>query len=647
MSCRKMFGAVLYLAIAGGSLLAHDPHDPMVTVAVSPNFAQDSTALAATDYLSIKIGLRALLKTTDGGVTWSPLPGLPGTSEMWAVVFSPAYSQDQTIFVAGYGGLYKSTNQGATWTVAFSQRLANMAVSPNFASDNTLFVITAASTVYESTDGGQTFTQLALPASLDSAPTAMAVSPNFDVDGTLLLGSTSDGIFESGDGGATWDAVVPSWQSGAVNALVFSPGFSTDQTAFAATAEGVLFSTDGGVTWPFFNTGLSEISVNSITLSPNYLTDCTMWAATAVFGIFQSTNQGITWTPVAPINRELSNLTNSHYRNVAAANTAGGIVLILATYEGLWTSPSGSISWQYVDTVPTRIVTRMPISPNFANDQTLFCNTYGGGNLWSTSGGSSWFFQNTGMKLPYTGAGAISPNFAVDQTAFSATNNVLARTSNSGANWQTMQALGVLTHVRAVGISPAFATDSTVLIGTDNAAGSTYPPFVFYQGQLYPNQGLFLSVDGGNNWIPTSLGGPPIVSIAVSKGFATDRTAFAASPTGGLFKSTDGGMTWTPVPLPGAPQEIELVSLSPAFATDQNVYVALGKGGLLKSTNGGATWTTINHTSNLLVVDLQISPNYAADQTFFAATSQSGVMKSTNAGKSLIPLSYFRSVYQC
>jgi photosystem II stability/assembly factor-like uncharacterized protein len=641
MNSRALFGVAVCLALANGPLLAHDPHDPIVTVAVSPNFAQDSTAFAATDYLSIKLGVYALLESTDGGVTWWPVAGLPNVREMWAVVFSPAYSQDQTIFVAGYGGLYVTTNQGASWTLSSTLSLNSVALSPNFAVDNTLFIVTSQMAVFESTNRGQTFTQLTLPVSLTSAPTVIAVSPNFDVDGTLLLGSASDGIFQSTDAGATWVSVSTTQPSPPVNGLAFSPGFSSDQTAFAATNSGVLISTDGGNTWAASNAGLSDTNVNSITLSPNYLQDATLWVATAVGGVFESTNQGAAWAAAPLINRELSPLTTSHYHNVAAANGASGITLMLATYEGLWTSPATSISWQYIDTMPTRLVRHMPISPNFANDQTLFANTYGGGNLWTTTGGASWVFQNTGMRLPYTDAAAISSNFANDQTAWSATNDVLERTVNGGATWTSMAALGAHTHVRGLAVSPTFAHDATVLIGTDNEPAATYPPYVTYQGNQYPNQGLFLSTNGGKNWIPTSLGGPPVDSIAISPGFATDQTAFAASSSSGLYKSTDGGMTWTSIPLPDSIIKLGIVTLSPAFTTDQVVYVVPTTGGILKSTNGGSTWSSLTRIQHLVVLDLQLSPNYAVDHTFFAATLQSGVMKSTNGGNALLPLSGF------
>ena len=639
---RVLSSVAVCLAVGGGSLMAHDPHDPIVTVALSPNYAQDSTAFAATDYLSIKLGVYALLKSTNGGVTWSAVPGLPNVRKMLAVAFSPAYSQDQTVFVAGSGGLYKTTNQGASWTLASSLALQNVALSPSFATDNTLFIVTAKMTVFISTNRGQTFTQLTLPGSITSALNVIAVSPNYDVDGTLLLGSATNGIFESTNGGSSWVSVTPTQPSPAVNSLTFSPAFSSDQTVFAGTYGGVLISTDGGASWSASNSGLSDTNVNSITLSPNYLQDGTLWTATAVGGVFQSTNQGTSWTVTPLINRELSNLTTSHYHNVAAANNAGGINLVLATYEGMWTSPGNSISWQYIDIIPTRLARHITMSPNYANDQTLFANTYGGGNLWTTNGAASWFFQNTGMLLPYTDAAAISPNFAVDNTTFTGTAGNLERTTNGGAAYTKMAMLGATAHVRGLAVSPAFAQDGTVLIGVNNGSeGSVNPPYVYYQGKKYPNNGVFLSTNQGNNWIPTGLSGPPVNSVAISPGFASDRTAFAASSTQGLYKSTDGGVTWASVSLPKSSAQIGVVVVSPAFLTDQTVYVAPITGSLLKSINGGSTWIVLPRSSNLLVLDLQLSPNYASDQTLFAATIQSGVVKSTNGGTTLIPQSAF------
>jgi hypothetical protein len=204
---------------------------------------------------------------------------------------------------------------------------------------------------------------------------------------------------------------------------------------------------------------------------------------------------------------------------------------------------------------------------------------------------------------------------------------------------------GTPVNARGLAISPNFANDQTVLIGTDNDPDPTLPPYVCYPTpsncNQYASQGVFLSTDGGNHWIPTSLNGPPVVSIAISPAFTTDQTAFAATLTKGLYKSTNGGATWNSVSLPGSPTQLAVVT----FATNLVVYVAPVTGGVLQSLDGGTTWTQLPRTANLLVMDIQPSPNYVVDSTFFAATLQAGVMKSTNGGLTLLPLSAFPDTF--
>jgi hypothetical protein len=387
-------------------------------VALSPNFAQDQTIFMATNQLSIKMGVYVLMKSTDGGVSWYVVQGMPNTAAILVVAFSPGYAADQTIFTAGPGGLSETTNQGAAWTSLSAEPLTDVALSPKFATDNTLFILTTKKQIYKSKNRGQSWAPIPPPTTLTSSLSLIAVSPNFDVDHTLLLGTEANGIFESTNGGTSWEQVT-SGTLPQITSLTFSPNFSTDHTAFAATlGSGVLISINGGVLWKPSNSGISNLTATAIALSPTYSTDSTLWVTTAVGGVFQSSNRGASWSGTT-VSRALSPLTNIHYQTIAASAASSGNVLYLGMYEGLWTSSASAISWQYIDILPTRLMRHINLSPNFTNDQTLFANTYGGANLWSTTGGASWTFQNTGMTLPYTDASGISPNYKVDQTAFS------------------------------------------------------------------------------------------------------------------------------------------------------------------------------------------------------------------------------------
>ena len=119
--------------------MAHDPHDPIQVVAISPNFAQDHTVLAATGGLTLKLGVMLLFKTTDGGVNWTVASGLLDNNPIYSIVFSPNYAQDQTVYVAGGGGLFVSTDGANTWTTLSSEpafREPFGSIPRRFATDN-------------------------------------------------------------------------------------------------------------------------------------------------------------------------------------------------------------------------------------------------------------------------------------------------------------------------------------------------------------------------------------------------------------------------------------------------------------------------------------------------------------------------------
>src|ERR1700678_1198382 len=95
LSLRFLSRLLAYLTLASHALMAHDPHDPMTVVAVSPNFTSDQTLLVATGEITVKLDLYVLLQSTDGGTEWS-VCSIPTNQPMSAIVFSPAYSSDGT-----------------------------------------------------------------------------------------------------------------------------------------------------------------------------------------------------------------------------------------------------------------------------------------------------------------------------------------------------------------------------------------------------------------------------------------------------------------------------------------------------------------------------------------------------------------------
>jgi photosystem II stability/assembly factor-like uncharacterized protein len=162
----------------------------------------------ATGYAAGDFG--TLLKTTDGGATWSGLP--VGTFEGLTVV----QALDASTVLAGGGCVAR-----------------------------------------RSTDGGRTFTAVAFTP-VESSCRAQLRDLSFPsaTVGFLLL---SDGdVFTTGDGGATFSrrTAVPGTPAAGGGTQPRSIAFTTATTGYAATGDGRIFqTTDAGVSWKLVANG--------------------------------------------------------------------------------------------------------------------------------------------------------------------------------------------------------------------------------------------------------------------------------------------------------------------------------------------------------------------------------------------------------
>lgn len=82
--------------------VAYQPHDVMISVAISPSYASDHTMFIGSDALSVTLTTHVLLKSTDGGLTWQVCPGFPNY-QAGSLAIAPDYQADETICAATNG----------------------------------------------------------------------------------------------------------------------------------------------------------------------------------------------------------------------------------------------------------------------------------------------------------------------------------------------------------------------------------------------------------------------------------------------------------------------------------------------------------------------------------------------------------------
>ncbi|MEO6540798.1 MAG: hypothetical protein ABIN74_07415, partial [Ferruginibacter sp.] len=165
------------------------------------------------------------------------------------------------------GGLWRTTNDGATWT-NLSDELPTMGISGmvvSHANPNTLYILTGdgdsnvggfvegfgylrwSQGVFRSTDGGSTWQKMGAFPSMPAFYSGFKLVQSPD-DANTLLAATSSGLFRTSDAGLTWENVSPNgFETAVFHDVEFSPpGAFRTAYAVAKLPQGAYFCTSGG-----------------------------------------------------------------------------------------------------------------------------------------------------------------------------------------------------------------------------------------------------------------------------------------------------------------------------------------------------------------------------------------------------------------
>lgn len=644
-----LVGALMALSAA-----AHAPHDTAHMVALSPNYGTDGTIIASINLTDHSM----VCRSTDFGRSWE-CRGLPmALSDTTAIVFSPNYAVDQTVFFSTTeNGLWRTEDGGDHWIPSNGglapSAIYSLAISPDFASDRTVLIATAKG-LFRSTDGG---VQWSL-SSTGMVETNLSVVA-FGGDG-LTAFSGGAILHRSNDSGTTWAPIHP-FTAPMAN-LAISPNFPVENTlatCFGRFGGGVLASTDGGLSFAPTVDGLNDPKVNDVA----FTNTGALFSATRESGVFYTETLFGTWTLAMEGFEHPSDLTNDHYRDLAISpDFSNDQAVFVAAYEGLHMTTDGGQNWGQAEIYSQRLFKRILPSPDFPRGP-LFLGNYGmglavltdpetamtnpslpGASLRWTSGAGTpgttpatpaappfsgnpkntggWEVRSDGISSLYCICLSMSPDFSSDQTFYYAFLG-LWRTHDGGKSWIEVPLPPGVSVIRAMEVSPDFSTRGTGAL------------FIGSSGE-----GHYRSYDGGDTWQPLGGGLPStatLKSIDFSPDYATDQTVLISTRNNGLWKSTDGGENWSLLDqLP--PDDIRSVALSPNFATDQLILVGSVGDGLWESTDGGSNWQPV--TSGLpsgmplVVEDLVFSPSFTQDGIIFMALAAHGVFRSNDSGLS-------------
>lgn len=216
-------------------------------------------------FFDIKEGRRVkiigqILKTTDGGETWSEL-SFPDTIFLIRSVF---ITNESTLYVAGWlGTLFKSVNGGISWTKLNSKTNADLN-SVYFTDSNTGYVV-----------GGSNYD---------------ACFPQWENESKIIPNI----ILKTDDGGKSWKTQSTTSKA-EFKSVFFIKNSTLTNTGYIAGSNGtILKTTDGGNHWEEQNTGISE-DLNAVFFIEDNNGSNTGYAVGNTGTIIKTTDGGRNW----------------------------------------------------------------------------------------------------------------------------------------------------------------------------------------------------------------------------------------------------------------------------------------------------------------------------------------------------------------
>ncbi|HET7818595.1 MAG TPA: hypothetical protein VFL70_04765, partial [Bacteroidia bacterium] len=193
------------------------------------------------------------------------------------------------------GGLWKSTNAGASWTTNtddfVSLGISSILINPS--NSNIMYISTGdpdgrhtvSTGVLKSTDGGNTWTQTGLNFTTTQGKDIdqLKFLPN---NPNVILAATSDGIYRSSNAGTSWTLIN---NTAYTYDIAFHP--TNANIVYAVCSSNFVKSTDGGVTWSVITSGLpTSLGDARVAITPAAPNNVYILIAQGDF--FKSTNSG-------------------------------------------------------------------------------------------------------------------------------------------------------------------------------------------------------------------------------------------------------------------------------------------------------------------------------------------------------------------
>jgi photosystem II stability/assembly factor-like uncharacterized protein len=532
--------------------------------------------------------------------------------------------QQPNVFYIGVnnGGVWKTTDYGLTWTPLFdgepTQSIGAVAVAPS--DPNVVYVgsgeglqrpdLSVGDGIYRSTDAGKTWQHLGLREARQIG--AIIVDPK---DPTRLfvaaLGhpygpNDERGVFRSTDGGASFQKVLYKDENTGAIDLAFDPANAQTvyavlwaarqgpweyDNAYAGPTSGLFKSTDGGATWepltrglPTSSDGLSRIGIGIAPTDPNRIY---AWVTARASGLYRSDDAGASWTLMNTEPRVWGR--GDDFANVRVDPTNSNIVYAAntSTYRSIdgghtFTAIKGAPGGDDYHTIWINPTNRDIILIAADQGATITVN---GGQTWS-----SWYNQPTAQMFHVTADNRF-PYWVYGGQQESGSAGVVSRSDYGQITFREWHPVGVEEY--------GYAAPDPLHPGI--IFGGKVTRYDERTGEVH-NVGPVVVRDGKDRFVRTA----PILFSPAAPHVLFFATQF-------LYKTINGGQSWTTISPdltrahPGVPASLGVYAAEAAKTEHRGVIYSIGPsplnvnviwtgsddGAVHLTRNGGATWTDV------------------------------------------------------
>ena len=564
-----------------------------------------------------------MVKSTDGGVTWSAFISLQGAFQVRDVKVDTSGRED-VVLVATDVGVFRSTDSGASYALTSLGQADGNSSAWNIVRSRQGWLVNS-------------------------------VEPGFDPDGRAYLGSGTGELYTSADRGATWNR-IPSVGDvfttiGRATLAVARPGdlvvYAIASTSGGFAQSDVYRSTNGGLSWTALHmTGNAPTNPNCFQPDLNILGDQAYYNQLIVvspsdpkrntvyiggnLSNAKTSDGGTSWTLLSSWLPTACDLVSPQLPYVhadshtARIDVVGGVDrIVFGTDGGIFVSQDGGSSFDSTKNVGIVALLAQTISSTPQRDDSVITGAQDDGTRARIGASQTWnqVFGGDGEGVAWSQSKNAATIVSAEFMEIATQKGLSANTGNPN-NWQD----------GTVGIDfddpdcfPFFTPMATPTAKADPTG------LVFYTAT---GSRLYKTVDGANHWISIMQRGTvdnPTCDLQeewrVVGLHPTDPNRIALALYGGhVLVTTDGGTTWTSKRVTDTIPEITAGTFGPAWAVDPlTLYLTVnstpGIPHVVKSTDGGSTWTLANiGLPDIPVWDLAVDAHDRFGRTVYAGT---------------------------